>query len=198
MEKKSAHGEKERDRLFRKAAKLRVEVNELAAFLYNLRDRDLRLQCDNLKTYRTEMLRGFLISLHLAIEDLLKALLFDFLVKNNRSLPTRGTIRMVDDMRSVEIMHWCRRLKVISTKRFEQLLELNRVRNACAHNWIIDIPKTRHLVHRGRRRRERVPAVTYKNKNLFDPKVFSDDFLSVYSNLYLKLLFRVWRVQGKI
>jgi hypothetical protein len=108
----------------RKAERSRKIVGELTDSLYNLHDRDAQLRYENLKTYRTELMRGFIVYMHLAIEDLLKAILFDFLVKQNRSLPTKTTKCIVDDLKSSDIMHWCGRLKLIRSKKYSQLLEL--------------------------------------------------------------------------
>src|SRR6185437_4327314 len=115
--------------------KLRAEINEICDSLYGLNERDPRTRYYNLKTYRADVLRGFVFHMHLACEDLLRAVLFDFLAKHNRSLPRKAAIRIVDDIKSAELIHWCSRLKLVSPTQFKYLLELNRVRNACAHKW---------------------------------------------------------------
>jgi hypothetical protein len=75
------------DRLARKVEVLKAKIDKLSDPLYNLNARDPELRYEKLKTYRAEVIRGFVVYMHLAIEDLLTALFFDFLVRLNRSLP---------------------------------------------------------------------------------------------------------------
>lgn len=196
MQAKPVVNKKKRDPLAGKAERLRAEINTLSDSLYGLKDKDSYVRYYNLKIYRAEVLRSFVVHMHLASEDLLKAVLFDFLAKQNRSLPKKAAVRIVDEMKSAELIHWCSRLKLITPKQFKNLLELNRIRNACAHRWILDSPKIKRVGIM--RKRVRTPTVTYNSKDLFDPKVFLDEFCPVYGQLYLKLLFRVWRIQGKL
>lgn len=184
--------------LAKRIERLKSSIAQLTNGLYGLDERDQWLKHQNLKTYRTEVMRGFILYLHLANEDLLRALLFDFLVKHNRSLAGKIAKRSVEDLRSADLINWCGRLKLIRPKEYAHILELNRVRNACAHNWVLDLPRTRSTINKGVRRRIRIPRVTYNGKNLFANSVFADEFLAVYSKIYLKLLFRVWKTQGKI
>ena len=145
-----------------------------------------------------EIQRSFVVHLHLATEDLLHAILFDFQAGQNRRLTKRETIRIVDEMRSAELIHWCGRLNLVTPRQFRDLLELNRIRNACAHHWILDVSRSRMVGPKGNRKRSRTPVVVYKNKNLFSRRTFVVEFCPIYSKLYLKLLYRVWRIQGKL
>jgi hypothetical protein len=138
------------------------------------------------------------LSLHLAIEDLLRAILFDFVARQNRRLTKKETIRIVNDLRSADLIHWCGRLNLLSPRHYDALLELNRIRNRCAHHWLLDLPSSKRVGPKGKRKRITVPAVSYQNKSLFAKRTFVDDFSPVYSGLYLKLLFRVWKMQGKL
>ncbi len=144
------------------------------------------------------MMRGFIVYTHLAIEDLLRALLFDFLKSQNRSLRRRDAIRAVDDMRSTELIQWCGRLRLITTKQYRELIELNRVRNICAHNWVLDLPQVKRVMAKSGKRRIRVPRVIFHGKNLLVPGVFSGEFCVIYGGIYIKRLLRVWKMQGKL
>ena len=86
-----------------KADRLSAAITRLANSLYNLDEQDARSRYENLKTYRAELFRGFIVHTQLAIEDLLKAMLFDFLVKQNRSLSNREARRIVDEMKSSDL-----------------------------------------------------------------------------------------------
>ena len=41
-------------------------------------------------------------------------------------------------------------------------------------------------------------SIIFEGRNLFDEQVFTGRFLKVYSKIYLKLLFIVWKLQGKL
>ena len=118
----------------RKSEKLKTQVDALAASLYGLNHKDQHLRYLNLQTYRIEVMQNFVFHMHLAIEDLLRALLFDFLVKRNRQLTKKKAIRIVEDLWSADLVDWCGRLKLVKPRQYKQLLELNRVRNKCGHN----------------------------------------------------------------
>lgn len=180
-----------------RALRLKAEIERLEHDLFSVNARDPRLRCEYLKTFRTEIMRSFVVSLHLATEDLVRAILFDFLARQNHRLTKRETVRIVDDMRSAELVHWCGRLNLVTPLQYKNLLELNRIRNGCAHHWLLDVPNSKPIGSKGRRR-IKTPAVVYQGKSLFIPQTFVDEFSPVYSKLYLKLLFRVWKIQGKI
>jgi hypothetical protein len=186
------------DEFVKKADRLKSVIDKLEDSLYSINERDPRLRYEYLKTYRVEILRGFVVHMHLATEDLLKAILFDFFVRQNKRLTTKETKRIVDEMRSFELIQWCGRLNLITTLQYRQLLELNRVRNGSAHHWILDLPKYKRVMMKNAKRRIRVPVVVYNNKNLFNSRVFADEFCPTYGSLYLKLLWKVWKMQGKL
>lgn len=195
---KSRSPKQKKDKYLLKSDRLKAEIDELIAHLYNTNAKDTELRYENLKTYRIEVQRSFILYTHLAIEDLLRALLFDFLARQNRLMSKKQIIKTVDDMRSADLIHWCGRLRLITPRRYEQLLELNRIRNACAHNWLLDIPKYKRKAGGKSHRRIRVPVVKYHGKNLLGRDVFLDDFLPTYGGIYVSLLGTVWKIQGKI
>jgi hypothetical protein len=176
---------------------IKRQIEALATSLYNLEEPDAELQYENLKRFRTDIQRGFIVSLHLAIEQLLRAILFDFLVKQNKKLKTKETISIADNLRSAELIHWCARLNLITPKQYDHLKELNRIRNVCSHNWILDAPRYKQIREKNSNKRVTDHVVTYKGRNLLDSKVFADEFVPTYGGLHIKLLFKVWRLQGK-
>jgi hypothetical protein len=46
--------------------RLTKEIEKLVSALYNTSDDDDRLRCENLKTYRVEVMRSFILYMHLA------------------------------------------------------------------------------------------------------------------------------------
>jgi hypothetical protein len=181
-----------------KEKRLLDELQQVRDELYGTADRDPTVRYENLKTYRIEMLRGFVLYTHLAMEDILKDFLIDFLRKRKKGSTVRQLKKSVRDMRSAEILAWCHRLNLITNRQYEQLVELNRIRNACGHHWLLGIPRYRTILDRETKRKTRIkmPVVRYNNKNLFAWDTFADEFMPVYGRLYLKLLFKDWKMRG--
>lgn len=69
----------ESTRFERKAETIKQEIAELTRSLYNLDDPDPKVRYDRLKTFRADIQRGFVISMHLAIEQTAKSAAFSFL-----------------------------------------------------------------------------------------------------------------------
>ena len=178
--------------------RLTKEIEKLVSALYNTSDNDDRLRYENLKNYRVEVMRSFIMYMHLAIEDLLRALLFDFIKKQNRNLTRKATIKFTREITSAELVRWCGRLNLITRTVYRRLLDLNSIRNRCAHNWLLDIPRLQNVGTRGRRRRKRIPVVMYENRNLLNRDVLLNTFCRIYGKIYTDMLARVWRLQGKI
>ena len=143
-------------KISRREELLRSEIKQLSDALYNLEDNDAYLRFENLKTYCVELIRSFILYTHLAIEDILRDFLVDFFRHQRRSLAVRRSRKFVQDLRSLELIEWCYRLKLITTQEHGALSELNRVRNACAHNWLLDIAKTKTIIEKATRRRRRI------------------------------------------
>lgn len=98
-------------------------------------------------------------------------------------------------MRSRKIIEWCGRLNLITKKQYDQITELNKIRNSCAHNWILDIAKYKKTRSN---KRLRTPVVKFNGKNLLNKEVFYNEFMPIYSKLYLKLLGKDWRIKDYI
>jgi len=104
----------------RKSDKLRTQIDDLPAALYGLNNKDQHRRFLNLQSYQIEVMRNFVFYRHLALEDLLRALLFDFLIERNRQLTTKKAIRIVGDLRSADLVDWCGRLAARGTSRDSQ------------------------------------------------------------------------------
>lgn len=74
---------------------------------------------------------------------------------------------------------------------------MNRVRNKCAHHWVLDIPRYRIVRAGQKKKRVRIPVVLYRGSNLMKRDVFKA-FSRKPGSVCLKLLWKVWKVQGKI
>jgi hypothetical protein len=178
--------------------RLRAEIANLTADLYNTADADPHLSLLNLKTFRVELLRGFVLYMHLAFEDLLKRLIALYVQEQSRYVSVKEIGRHVFDMRSWEVVGWCGRLNLISKNQYQHLLQLNSMRNRCVHRWILDEPRVRKIVTGSATRRVREPTVRYHNKDLFNSEVFLQEFCPTYGKMYVSLLGKVWRLEGRI
>ncbi len=180
--------------------RLTKETTDLVNYLYNTGEKDPELRYHNLKEYRNEVLRGFVIYLHLALEDLLKQLLVEFLKQTTRSPKVRNLRRFVTGLRSTDILEWCLRLELVSKTQYVDLKTLNSIRNSCAHNWSIAIPKYKKIAVRrpALSKWKRTPTVLFRGKDLLNRRVFVDEFLPVYGPMHGKLPGILWRAQGLI
>jgi hypothetical protein len=176
--------------------RLKADIELIENRLYGTGAKDLHLRYLNVQTYRVELLRGFVLYTFLALESLLKDLLLDFMRAQKKQVRVGELKRFVRDVRSADLIDWCGKLSIISRKQHVHLVELNRIRNRCAHEWLLDAPKYRAVVTGSKTRRIREPAVRYKNKNLFDTHVFLDEFAPIYGRTYLRLLAKAWRMRG--
>jgi len=175
--------------------KIKTGIERLSSDLYGLNYSDSLVRLYNYQTFKVEIVRGFILYLQLSIENLLKELLV-FRLKGEAKVFTVKKIKhIVEDMRPYEIVEWCGRLNLVSKRQYHQIAELNRIRNACAHNWHLGIP--RHTKDK-LGRRMKVPMVRFNGKNLLNEDVFRDDFMPVYSKIYLKLYGKVLRIRKYI
>jgi hypothetical protein len=183
----------DKKQLNRKIEEATVAASNVADRLYNLHADDLELRLANLKNYRVELMRNFVLYTHLAIEDLLRELLV-FQLRNEPRVVTVKELKMaVADLRSRDLVDWCARLGVLTKRQYTHLLELNRVRNKCSHVWIVDEP-----IHRRdkRGRRQRQPVVVFGGRDLFAGENFFDDFWPTYGRIFHHLLAMAWKIKG--
>ncbi|MDE3099695.1 MAG: hypothetical protein KGJ88_09500 [Verrucomicrobiota bacterium] len=175
--------------------KVKIGIERLSSDLYGLNDSDSLVRLYNYQTFKAEIVRGFILYLQLAIEHLLKELLIFRLKGGVKVFTVKKIKHMVEDMRPHEIVEWCGRLNLVSKRQYHQIAALNRTRNACAHKWHLTAPRnTKDQLGR----RMKVPVVGFNGKNLLKEDVFRDDFMPVYSKVYLKLFRKVLRIRKYI
>lgn len=173
-----------------KIEKLRADIERLTGVLYGLDNKDALVRLMNYKTYKVEIIRGFILYLQLSIESLLKELLVYRLKGETRIFKVRQIKKTVEDMRSRDILGWCGHLNLVTETQHARIVELNRIRNLCAHNWVLDLPRYR----KDRRGKSvKIGVVRFNDKNILNETVFRDEFMPVYSGIYLKLLGKAWR-----
>lgn len=147
----------------------------------------------NLKTARVEVVRAFVFYLQGAIEELLRALLFHALASRGRRAAVRQRIALVKSLGAREVLDWCRGFGVIDSPVHQDLVELNRVRNVCAHHWVLDSYRVKRDKRSGRR--TRTPTLQFRGRSLLKDRVLLESFCPTFGPIYLRLLGRVWRLQ---
>lgn len=181
--------------ILRRIDKVEIGIEKLSGDLYGLNNNDPQVRLHNLNTYRVEVIRGFVLYLQLSIENLLKELLVYRLKAETRVLNVKQIKHFVEDMRSRDIVGWSGRLNVVTKSQYNGIVELNRVRNSCAHNWLLELPQYRKDKCG---KRVKIHVVRFNGKNLLNEDVFRDEFMPVYSKIYLRLLGKVWRIKKYI
>lgn len=166
-----------------KESSLREEIEEISSRLHNLGEEDDHLRYENLKSYRDEMLRGFILYTHLSIEDLLRALTFRTL-SDNKAFSDDELIKFIHDTKSSDLIYWSAVLGVIPRKEFDLLIKLNKLRNTASHNWFLSSSNSI--------KEKRFPKLLFDGKNLLEKNVFFEEFMPTYTKIYLDLFMRYY------
>ncbi len=136
------------------------------------------------ESFKENVIRLIVFDMHLAVEELLRAHVFDAL--SQRSQRRAETVRYVEGLSSRQALDLAVQLGVIDGVTYGRLRDLNRLRNRAAHHWDLDEPL-----------RHRSPAAGEHDRLSWDggeltPDRVKSEFLSVYGDIYAKLLQR-WR-----
>jgi hypothetical protein len=181
-----------------KVSRLKREIREIEDYFYvQTGARDLHENAGMLERKRDDVVRGAVLQLHTAVEDLLNSLII------HKVLSAASVTRMAK-LRSIEGKALRRMLfgggsigfdmklnlavanRVISSKIRDQLIVLNALRNKCSHNWLLKSP-----VRRGRRpAQSKPPLLLYAGDDLHKPAVlknFCNQYGAVYVRLFMKL-----------
>jgi len=177
------------------------ELNEIDDFFYGSdTDRDGVLYLGMLERKRDDVIRSAVLQIHTAIEDLLTAMLFGWILgtshrksgKKRRTKRGQALSRMISGRRSLGFdmkLDFAVVVGVINSTVRDKLRELNAIRNKCSHNWILNVP-----VRRGRKAtpKQRLPRLlNFRGRDLHKIPVFKDfceEFGQVYYRLFARAL----------
>jgi hypothetical protein len=135
-------------------------------------------------SFRENVIRLIVFDMHLAIEELVRALVFDVL--SLRSERREETAYYVKGLSSRQVLDLAVQLGVIDDPVYERLRDLNTLRNKAAHQWELTEP----LAHRSGTVSE--PYLLSWQGERLTPEVVKDEFLGVYGAIYATLL-GTWR-----
>jgi hypothetical protein len=131
--------------------------------------------------FRDDAMRLIIFNFQLTIADLLRDLIYARL-GNTRVFTAAQTKRYLSDLRDRDAIDLAARLKIVDRQLHFNLVELNRIRNAVAHNWTLD-SYTVQKTGRTRRRRYRLE---WEGTRL-TPQRMRDEFIPLYGDIYLML-----------
>jgi hypothetical protein len=134
------------------------------------------------EAFKDNVVRLIVFDMHLSIEELLRAHVFDVLSQRSRR---RGeTAHYVEGLSSRQALDLAAQLGVVGGAVYERLRDLNRLRNGAAHHRVLDDP----LRHRSGAGSEHDLLSWYGGA--LTPDRVKSEFLSVYGDIYAALLKR--------
>lgn len=145
-----------------------------------------------LERKRDDLVRGFVIQIHTAIEDILDQLI-TFAVtgstRSHRRLRSQSARALRGLLTGGESIGFHRKLslalapRIITKNTKDQLHVLNNLRNKCSHNWILKIP-----VRYGKRpAQKKLPLLTYEGHDLHTMDALNAFVEECGAGIYLKL-----------
>jgi hypothetical protein len=174
--------------------RLTREIARIDEFFYATNQHsDRALYAGMLERKRDDMVRSAVLQLHTAIEDLLTSWITCRVLgiapeerrRRARSKAGQALRRMLSGGGSIGFdmkLNLAVALGLVNGATQEKLTELNRLRNKCSHNWLLNVP-----VRRGRRPKQRKPPLLlYKGRDLYRVEVL-EDFAGEYGPLYARL-----------
>ena len=166
--------------------------------LYGINEQDDRfLYAGMLEHKLDDFVRGAVLQMHTAIENILDGTIENTLLgvrprrykafaRAARTVRGRTLIDLLEGERSLSFaqnVRLARALGIIKTQVTKQLAELNKIRNACSHHWLLNV-----RVRRNRKRSNpKLPLITYRGRSLHQVSVFEDfvgEFGGIYERLY--------------
>ena len=165
------------------------EARDLLDYFYGFSredDPDRYVQQDQ---FRQDAYRLIVIQYHLSIEDLVRSFVFERVT----SPPDPGTfsyeknVEFVYNLNSRQLLELAARLHVLTKLGYEELVKLNAVRNKCSHNWALHAFTVKEKIKMNDEQDGAVPHIDFNKKNLLTPGVMKDEFIPLYSGIYLEL-----------
>lgn len=177
-----------------KITRLTREIAEIDDFFYNINNERDREQCAGmLERKRDDMVRSSVLQLHTAIEDILTEIILCYaleakpeeLGRKMRGSSAQALGNMLFGERSIGFvmkLNFAVALRILNKKKKDRLIELNRLRNRCSHNWLLKAP-----VRRGKRpKQKKPPLLMYRGRDLHKVAVLKD-FVDEYGAIYVRL-----------
>jgi hypothetical protein len=136
-------------------------------------------------SFKENVIRLIVFDMHLAIEELLRAHIYDAL--SRRSQRGDDTVDYVKGLPSRAALELAAQLGAIDATVYERLRELNSLRNRAAHHWELGEPLRHRTGALG------ASYVLSWSGRPLTPELVKGEFLAVYGSIYDALL-GTWQV----
>ena len=177
--------------------RLSREIEKMDELFYPENTEERHLYAGMLERKRDDLVRGFVIQIHTAIEDILgQSITFAVTgsTRSHRRLRSQSARALRSLLTGGESIGFHRKLSlalalgIITKNAKDRLHVLNNLRNKCSHNWVLKIP-----VRYGKRPvQKKPPLLTYEGSDLHTIdalNAFVKEFgAGVYLKLYIKYL----------
>lgn len=176
--------------------RLQREIDEIDRYFYGKNEeKDRSSYMSMLEHKRDDMVRGAVLQLHTAIEELLTEELFAEILGTElhkygsklRATKGKALARMLKGGGSLGFemkLNFAVVAELLDKKTKEQLGELNTLRNKCSHNWLLNVPASR------KKRRGPAPRLlTFRGRDVHKVSVLKD-VIAEYGNIYYRMLAR--------
>lgn len=176
--------------------RLRREIDEIDKYFYGgNQEKDRQSYMSMLEHKRDDMVRGTVLQLHTAIEELLTDELFAEILGTehhkygSKLHGTKGKalVRMLQGGGGLGFemkLNFGVVAELLDEKTKERLSELNTLRNKCSHNWLLNVPARR------KKGRGSVPRLlTFRGRDVHKVAVLKD-VIAEYGNIYYRMLAR--------
>ena len=168
------------------------------AFYLTNKTGDRVLYAGMLERKRDDMVRGAVLQLHTAIEDVLNSLIICRVLdvrpqERKRKAGTKRARALHKVLYGAESygfdvkLNLAMALNLISGNERGKLSELNTLRNKCSHNWLLKLP-----VRRGRRpKQKKPPLLLFRGQDLHRVAILRE-FTGEYGQVHYRLFGRLY------
>jgi hypothetical protein len=172
--------------------RLSREIEQMEKLFYPENTKERHLYAGMLEHKRDDLVRGFVIQIHTAIEDILDQLITFAVTGSTRShrrlrsqsaKALRGLLTGGESIGFHRKLSLALALRIITKNTKDRLHVLNNLRNKCSHNWILKIP-----VRYGKRpAQKKPPLLTYEGSDLHTIDALNAFVKEYGAGIYLKL-----------
>jgi len=180
--------------LSKKIRRLEREIAQIEDIFYLPEKRgDATLHAGMLERKRDDVIRGAVLQLHTAIEDILDSQIMCHvlevpahqrmrLMRTHKGRALRRLLMTAEGVGFDNKLDLAVALKIISNSRRKRLAVLNTLRNKCSHNWLLKVP-----VRKGRRPRQmKPPLLLYEGRDVHAIPTFRE-FIGEYGAIYARM-----------
>jgi hypothetical protein len=165
------------------------EGRDLLDHFYGFSQKDASGRWLQKEAFRQDAYRMIILQLQLSIEELLRSFVFEKVTTD----PDPGIfgykqhVEFVVGLSTRQLLDLAARLHVLSKDGYDALVTLNTVRNKIAHHWMLHATTVAEMIQAEDEGQAPVPRINFKGKNLLTPAVMKDEFIPIYTGIYLEL-----------